>query len=100
VEGDNGSDRYRLKGGTKGGTFSHNDIALEFCTWLSPLFKLLILKEFQRLKESDDLQGRWDIRRYLSRVNHKIQTDAVARQKKYNVSCPLSSLNDSTTGNA
>ena len=65
------------KAGVSGGTFAHKDIALEFCTWLSPLFKLLVLKEFQRLKELESLQGKWDIRRYLSKVNYKIQTDAI-----------------------
>lgn len=64
-------------GKTGGGTFAHKDIALEFCTWLSPLFKLLVLKEFQRLKELENLQSKWDLRRYISKVNYKIQTDAV-----------------------
>lgn len=65
------------KPGSNGGTFAHKDIALEFCTWLSPLFKLLVLKEFQRLKELENLQSKWDLRRYISKVNYKIQTDAV-----------------------
>ncbi len=65
------------KAGNNGGTFAHKDIALEFCTWLSPLFKLLVLKEFQRLKELENLQSKWDIRRYISKVNYKLQTDAV-----------------------
>lgn len=65
------------KAGNNGGTFAHKDIALEFCTWLSPLFKLLVLKEFQRLKELEDIQGKWDIRRYLSKVNYKLQNDAI-----------------------
>lgn len=64
-------------GKTGGGTFAHKDIALEFCTWLSPLFKLLVLKEFQRLKELENLQSKWDLRRYLSKVNYKLQTEAV-----------------------
>jgi len=65
------------KSGNNGGTFAHKDIALEFCTWLSPLFKLLVLKEFQRLKELENLQSKWDLRRYISKVNYKLQTDAV-----------------------
>jgi hypothetical protein len=64
-------------GKTGGGTFAHKDIALEFCTWLSPLFKLLVLKEFQRLKELENLQSKWDLRRYISKVNYKLQTEAV-----------------------
>lgn len=65
------------KAGNNGGTFAHKDIALEFCTWLSPLFKLLVLKEFQRLKELEDIQSKWDIRRYISKVNYNLQTQAV-----------------------
>jgi hypothetical protein len=65
------------KAGNSGGTFAHKDIALEFCTWLSPMFKLLVLKEFQRLKQLEDVRGKWDIRRYLSKVNYKIQNEAV-----------------------
>lgn len=65
------------KAGNNGGTFAHKDLALEFCTWLSPLFKLLILKEFQRLKEKESLDGKWDLRRYISKVNYKLQTEAI-----------------------
>lgn len=66
------------KPGQNGGTFAQKDIALEFCTWLSPLFKLLVLKEFQRLKELENLNSKWDLRRYISKANYKLQTDAVA----------------------
>lgn len=75
------------KAGAGGGTYAHKDIALEFCTWLSPLFKLLVLKEFQRLKELETIQGKWDIRRYLSKVNYKLQTDAIK-----NVLIPIRNL--------
>lgn len=75
------------KAGSGGGTYAHKDIALEFCTWLSPLFKLLVLKEFQRLKELETIQGKWDIRRYLSKVNYKLQTDAIK-----NVLIPIRNL--------
>lgn len=80
-------------GRTGGGTFAHKDIALEFCTWLSPMFKLLVLKEFQRLKELTELQGKWDIRRYLAKVNYKIHTDAI----KDNL-VPLSNLPEDKKG--
>jgi hypothetical protein len=65
------------KAGNNGGTFAHKDLALEFCTWLSPMFKLLVLKEFQRLKELEQSASKWDLRRYLSKVNYRLQTDAV-----------------------
>jgi hypothetical protein len=66
-------------GKTGGGTFAHKDIALEFCTWLSPLFKLQVLKEFQRLKQNEISQGKWDLRRYLAKVNYRIQTDTIQK---------------------
>ena len=62
-----------------GGTYAHKDIAFEFGTWLSPEFKLYLIKEFQRLKteESERLRLGWDIKRTLSKINYKIHTDAV-----------------------
>jgi hypothetical protein len=67
------------KTGRYGGTYAHKDIALEFCSWLSPEFKLYLIKEFQKLKEYEQAhQGlQWDLRRELSRINYKIHTDAV-----------------------
>lgn len=69
----------QAKAGRYGGTFAHKDIAFEFGAWLSPEFKLLIIKEFQRLKEQEQqrLQEGWDVKRFLSKVNYKLQTDAV-----------------------
>lgn len=65
--------------GRYGGTFAHKDIALEFCSWLSPEFKLLLIKEFQRLKarEAEILNQEWDLKRVLSKVNYRIHTDAI-----------------------
>ena len=65
------------KSGRNGGTYAHKDIALEFCSWLSPAFKLLLLKEFQRLKEADMQNGKWDLRRYISKVDYVLHTDAI-----------------------
>ena len=65
------------KSGRNGGTYAHKDIALEFCTWLSPAFKLLLLKEFQRLKDAELQNGKWDLRRYISKVNYLLHTDAI-----------------------
>lgn len=62
-----------------GGTYAHKDIAFEFGTWLSPQFKLYLIKEFQRLKQEQNLrlaQG-WDLKRMLAKINYKIHTDAV-----------------------
>jgi hypothetical protein len=72
-----------------GGTFAHKDIAFEFGSWLSPEFKLYLIKEFQRLKEieSDKLQIEWDVKRLLSKTNYHLQTDAIQKhiipQKNY-----------------
>ncbi|AWM33515.1 KilA-N domain-containing protein [Hymenobacter nivis] len=68
-----------VKRGRGGAVFAHEDIALEFCTWLDPVFKLYVLKEFQRLKEEEQKVQTpdWTIKRLLSKVNYRIQTDAV-----------------------
>jgi hypothetical protein len=65
--------------GRYGGTYAHKDITLEFCSWLSPEFKLLLIKEFQRLKaeEADRTNIEWDIKRMVSKANYKIHTDAI-----------------------
>ncbi|MBP7808390.1 MAG: KilA-N domain-containing protein [Bacteroidia bacterium] len=67
------------KAGRYGGTYAHKDIAFEFGTWISPEFKLYLIKEFQRLKdeESKSLNKEWDYRRFLSKVNYRIHTEAV-----------------------
>lgn len=67
------------KSGRYGGTYAHKDIAFEFATWLSPSFKLYLIKEYQRLKEveSNQYNLEWNVKRVLSKVNYTIQTDAV-----------------------
>ena len=65
--------------GRYGGTYAHKDIAFEFGTWLSPEFKLYLIKEFQRLKEDENqrLSLDWNLNRILSKLNYRIHTDAV-----------------------
>ncbi len=67
------------KSGRYGGTYAHKDIAFHFAMWLSPEFQLIIVKEFQRLKEEENKHQnlQWDYRRFLSKVNYRIHTDAV-----------------------
>lgn len=62
-----------------GGTFAHKDIAFEFASWISPSFKLYLIKEFQRLKDEENKQlgHEWDLRRSLAKINYTIQTDAI-----------------------
>jgi len=67
------------KAGRYGGTYAHKDIAFEFGSWLSPEFKLYLIKEFQRFKEQEALSGgiEWSIRRSLAKVQYRVHTDAV-----------------------
>lgn len=67
------------KSGRYGGTFAHVDIAMEFASWISPEFKLYIIKDYQRLKtdEGHRLALEWNAKRELSKVNYRIHTDAI-----------------------
>ncbi len=67
------------RAGRYGGTFAHKDIAFEFGSWLSPEFKLYLIKEFQRLKdeESSTKALEWSFQRTLAKVNYHIHTDAI-----------------------
>ena len=62
-----------------GGTFAHKDLAFEFGSWLSPEFKLYLIKEFQRLKDDENkrLSLEWNLSRTLSKINNRIHTDAI-----------------------
>ncbi len=61
------------------GTYAHEDIALEFASWISAEFKLYFIKEFRRLKyeENERLKLGWDVKRELVKINYKIHTDAI-----------------------
>jgi len=65
------------RAGRYGGTYAHKDIAFEFASWISPPFKLYLIKEFQRLKDEEHKQLGWDIRRNLTKINYRIHTDAI-----------------------
>lgn len=62
-----------------GGTFAHKDIAFEFGSWLSPEFKLYLIKEFQRLKDEESAAKslEWNLQRTLAKINYRIHTDAI-----------------------
>lgn len=66
-----------VKAGRYGGTYAHKDIALEFCSAISPVFKLYLIKEFQRLKEEEHQQLGWNVQRTLAKINYRIHTDAI-----------------------
>ena len=65
--------------GRYGGTYAHSDIAFEFASWISPEFKLYIIKDYQRLKieEAKRLEIGWDTKRELAKINYRIHTDAI-----------------------
>ncbi len=67
------------RAGRYGGTYAHKDLAFEFGSWLSPEFKLYLIKEFQRLKEDENrrLSLAWNLNRTLSKLNYHIHTDAI-----------------------
>ncbi len=65
------------KAGRYGGTYAHKDIAFEFAMWISAEFKIYLIMEFQRLKDQEQKQLGWDIRRNLAKINYRIHTDAI-----------------------
>jgi hypothetical protein len=73
----------RATAGRYGGTYAHNEIAIQFAAWLSPEFHVYMVKEFKRLKfeeakeQHDNLE--WNVKRMLSKVNYRIQSDAIQR---------------------
>ncbi|MBW1894563.1 MAG: KilA-N domain-containing protein [Deltaproteobacteria bacterium] len=67
----------KAKAGRYGGTYAHKDIAFEFGMWISAEFKIYLIKEFQRLKDEEQKQLGWDIKRNLAKINYRIHTDAI-----------------------
>lgn len=67
------------KAGRYGGTYAHKDIAFHFGMWISPKFQLLLVKEYQRLKEDENNRQQldWNLQRTLNKVNYHIHTDAI-----------------------
>ncbi len=69
----------QAKAGRYGGTFAHKDIAFEFGMWISPTFKIYLIKEYQRLKDEEQSRFRveWHVSRTLAKINYRIHTDAI-----------------------
>jgi len=65
------------KAGRYGGTYAHKDIAFQFAMWISPEFQIYIVKEFQRLKDTEQKLLGWSAKRELAKINYHIHTDAV-----------------------
>ena len=68
----------QAKTGRYGGTYGHKDIAFEFGMWISPEFKIYLVREFQRLKEEEQKLLGWSAKRELSKINYHIHTDAIS----------------------
>ncbi len=69
----------QAKAGRYGGTYAHKDIAFEFALWISPEFKIYIIKEFQRLKEEEQKSIGWSAKRELAKINYHIHTSAISQ---------------------
>ena len=67
------------KTGRYGGTYAHKDIAFEFAMWISPEFKVYLIKEFQRLKTDEQTKVGWSVKRELAKINYHIHTSAVGK---------------------
>jgi hypothetical protein len=65
------------KTGRYGGTYAHKDIAFEFGMWISPEFKVYLVKEFQRLKDEEHKLIGWSAKRELAKINYRIHTEAI-----------------------
>jgi hypothetical protein len=64
------------KAGRHGGTYAQKDIAFEFASWVSPKFKLYLIRDYQRLKAAEQAQLGWTAKRELAKINYRIHTDA------------------------
>ena len=67
----------KVASGRYGGTYARNDIAFKFAAWLSVEFELYLVREFQRLKEVEQAQLGWSVKRELAKINYRIHTDAI-----------------------
>jgi hypothetical protein len=68
---------FIVKSGRYGGTYAHKDIAFKFASWISVEFELYVVKEFQRLKENEQKELGWTVKRELAKINYRIHTDAI-----------------------
>ncbi len=71
-----------VKSGRNGGTYAHSDIALEFASWISAAFRLLVVKDYQRLKKDENsrLSLNWNLNREIAKLNYRIHTEAIKNQ--------------------
>lgn len=81
IKGTNAIGIVTKRGRYASGTYAYKDIAFEFASWISPEFKLYIIKDYQRLKqdESSRLSFEWNEKRLFSKLNYRIHTDAIKK---------------------
>lgn len=77
IEGVNAIGITSKSGKYNSGTYAHKDIALQFASWISAEIQLYIIKEFQRLKEDEQKQIGWNIKRELTKINYRIHTHSI-----------------------
>jgi len=79
IESTNAKGIVSKSGRHGGGTYAHKDIALEFCSWVNPVFKFYMIREFQRLKEDEAKRYNleWDVKRIMAKATYPIHTEAV-----------------------
>jgi hypothetical protein len=80
------------RSGNKGGTYAHKDIAFEFASWISPQFKLYLIKEFQRLKDEERKRGgrhylttniENPLQHYASTLRRTMETSLTTARSRY-----------------
>ncbi len=74
------------KRGKYGGTYAHKDIAFEFASAISPVFKLYLIKEFERLKEIENQNREWDVSMITGIIKNKVYTGDLIQQKRKRIS--------------
>lgn len=79
IESTNAKGIVSKSGRHGGGTYAHKEIALEFCSWVNPVFKFYMIREFQRLKEDEATRYNleWDVKRIMAKATYPIHTEAV-----------------------
>ena len=74
------------KRGKYGGTYAHKDIAFEFASAISPVFKLYLIKEFERLKEIENQNREWNVSMITGIIKNKVYTGDLIQQKRKRIS--------------
>ena len=74
------------KRGKYGGTYAHKDIAFEFASAISPVFKLYLIKEFERLKEIESQNREWNVSMITGIIKNKVYTGDLIQQKRKRIS--------------